>query len=100
MSDWEDICKRCGQCCFEKWVEEDGTVHVTPIPCRYLDVVSRTCKVYHKRFDLDRRCVKLTPEVVRSVNWLPEDCAYVVYLRNLDQLGRSADDQGDESSNP
>lgn len=98
MKNWEAICNRCGQCCFEKWVEGDGKIHVTPIPCRYLDVVSRTCKVYHKRFELDRRCVKLTPEVVRSVNWLPEDCAYVVHLRNLDQRKRSADDEGNKSS--
>ena len=98
MTDWESICNRCGQCCFEKWVEGDGKVHVTPVPCRYLNVVTRACKVYHKRFKLDRRCVKLTPEVVRSVNWLPEDCAYVVYLRTLEQQGLSTDGEGDDPS--
>lgn len=95
MTDWEGICKRCGLCCFEKWVEGDGTVHVTPIPCRYLDVVTRTCKVYHKRFEVDERCVKLTPEVVRSVNWLPEDCAYVVYLRNRGELNEGPESDAD-----
>jgi hypothetical protein len=80
MSDWETICNRCGQCCFEKWVEGDGVIHVTTIPCRYLDVVTRKCKVYHKRLDVDEGCVKLTPELVRKVKWLPEDCAYVQYL--------------------
>ena len=95
MTDWEGICKRCGLCCFEKWVEGDGTVHVTPIPCRYLDVVTRRCKVYHKRFEVDERCVKLTPEVVRSVNWLPEDCAYVVYLRERGKLKEEPEPDGD-----
>ena len=66
-------------------------MHLTPIPCRYLDVVTRTCKVYHKRFEVDHRCVKLTPEVVRTVNWLPEDCAYVVYLRERGELDEKPD---------
>lgn len=79
--DWEDICNRCGQCCFEKWIGDDGTIHPTRIPCRFLDVVNRQCKVYHKRFDVDEGCVKLTADLVSSVNWLPEDCAYVVRLK-------------------
>ncbi len=73
---WEDLCRRCGQCCFEKWIDEDGRIHHTRIPCRHLDIVSRECRVYHKRFDVGEGCVKLTPEVVRSVSWLPDDCAY------------------------
>ena len=76
MAEWEDLCNRCGQCCFEKWVEEDGTIHPTSIPCRFLDIVSRECKVYHKRLDVGEGCVKLTPEIVAGVQWLPEDCAY------------------------
>ena len=84
MDEWEDLCKRCGLCCFEKWIDHNGRVHPTTIPCRYLDIVDRTCKVYHKRFTVDEGCVKLTPEVVRSVNWLPEECAYVAYMRKSD----------------
>ncbi|MEZ4600555.1 MAG: hypothetical protein R2940_12275 [Syntrophotaleaceae bacterium] len=87
MDDWEAICNRCGQCCFEKWVEGDGVVHVTPIACRYLDIVSRECKVYHKRFEVGERCMKLTPELVRSVNWLPPDCAYVLFVTGKDRAG-------------
>lgn len=83
MKEWENICNQCGQCCFEKWIEGDGRVHVTPIPCRYLDVVTRQCKVYHKRFKVGEGCIKLTPEIVKTLNWLPEDCGYVRYLAGI-----------------
>lgn len=73
---WERICLRCGQCCFEKWIGEDGRVCHTRIPCRHLDVVSRQCRVYHKRLEVGEGCIKLTADVVRQVSWLPHDCAY------------------------
>ena len=79
-SDWESICNRCGQCCFEKWVDADGIILPTVIPCRFLDIVSRECKVYHKRLEVDEGCIKLTPEIVASVRWLPEDCAYTKFM--------------------
>ena len=74
--DWEDICQRCGLCCFEKWIDERDRIITTSVPCRHLDIVTRECRVYHKRFAVGEGCVKLTPEVVATVNWLPELCAY------------------------
>ena len=79
---WEEICSRCGQCCFNKIIKDDGSVYVTPIPCRYFDIATRGCKVYHKRFETGEECIKLTPELVRSAAWLPKDCAYVKLLKN------------------
>lgn len=79
--EWEALCRRCGLCCFEKWVDEKGRIHPTSIACRYLDVVSRECKVYHKRLEVGEGCVRLTPEVVRTVRWLPESCAYLDRVR-------------------
>jgi len=75
-ADWEQLCRRCGECCFEKWVEEDGTVHPTRIACRHLDIVSRHCRVYHKRFDVGEGCLQLTPSVVAGLRWLPDHCGY------------------------
>ncbi len=86
MKSWEDLCRRCGQCCFEKWVEEDGTIRPTRIACRHLDIVSRHCRVYHKRFDVGEGCIELTPEVVARLSWLPQDCGYRQWL----QTGTSA----------
>ena len=78
--EWEDLCNRCGQCCFEKWVDNDGAIHPTSIPCRFLDIVTRECKVYQKRLDVGEGCVKLSREVVETVQWLPSDCAYVLQV--------------------
>ena len=76
MKGWEDVCQRCGLCCFEKSVDKSGRFTTTRIPCRYLDIISRECRVYHKRLEVGEGCVKLTPAVVRRAEWLPESCAY------------------------
>ena len=73
---WEDLCERCGLCCFEKIEDERGTIFFTRTPCRYLDVVSRECRVYARRFAINPECVKLTPELVRELSWLHDGCAY------------------------
>ena len=79
-ADWEALCRRCGQCCFEKTVDRHGRVTTTLIACRHLDIIDRTCRVYNKRFSVGEGCLKLTPEVVRDAFWLPADCAYVDYV--------------------
>jgi len=73
---WEDLCDRCGLCCFEKIEDDCGTIFFTRTPCRYLDVVSRECRVYERRFAINPECVKLTPELVRELRWLHDGCAY------------------------
>ena len=73
---WESLCERCGLCCFEKSEDENGTVFFTSTPCRYLDVTTRQCVIYDKRFDINPECVKLTEELVRTLPWLHDDCAY------------------------
>lgn len=82
MKEWEEICQQCGECCFEKFVGKQGRLYTSSIACRYLDVATRACKVYHKRFEVGEGCIKLTPEVVRKADWLPEDCAYVQHMRD------------------
>ncbi|MBN2645344.1 MAG: hypothetical protein JXR59_07720 [Desulfuromonadaceae bacterium] len=83
---WEALCKRCGLCCFEKIRLPNGRVLTTPIPCRFLDLHSRSCRVYSKRFEVGENCQKLTPELVASVDWLPEECAYVQHLKQQQAL--------------
>ncbi|BDV44089.1 hypothetical protein GURASL_30120 [Geotalea uraniireducens] len=73
---WEALCQRCGLCCFEKFEDETGIVFFTSTPCRYLDVVSRQCVIYDRRFTINPECVKLTEELVRELNWLHDECAY------------------------
>jgi len=76
MESWENTCRRCGLCCFEKSFDPSGRLQTTRVPCRHLDIVSRECRVYHKRLEVGEGCVKLTPDIVRQVDWLPESCAY------------------------
>ena len=73
---WDGLCKQCGFCCFEKLEDERGTIFYTQTPCRYLDVTTRRCKVFERRFEINPSCVKLTPELVPTLRWLPVDCGY------------------------
>ncbi len=74
--DWENQCRRCGECCFEKTIDRYGCVHTTAVPCRFLDIHERTCRVYDQRQELEDDCVQLTPENIDTLHWLPASCAY------------------------
>lgn len=73
---WESKCRQCGFCCFEKYENDNGTIFYSQTPCRYLDVVTRQCKVYERRFEINPDCIKLTPELVSKLKWLHPDCGY------------------------
>jgi uncharacterized cysteine cluster protein YcgN (CxxCxxCC family) len=73
---WDNRCLQCGRCCFEKIENERGNIFYTQTACRFLDVVSRRCKIFERRFEINPGCVKLTPELVRTLRWLPRDCGY------------------------
>jgi uncharacterized cysteine cluster protein YcgN (CxxCxxCC family) len=75
--EWEQRCRGCGECCLEKIEDERGTIFYTLKPCRYLDVETRQCRIYHNRLTINPECVKLTPELVTTLRWLPRDCGYV-----------------------
>ncbi|GAB7027684.1 YcgN family cysteine cluster protein [Geotalea toluenoxydans] len=76
MAAWESLCEQCGLCCFEKIEDESGAIFFTSTPCRYLDVVTRECKIYERRFQICPECIQLTEELVRELNWLHDDCGY------------------------
>jgi len=78
---WEAICEQCGLCCFEKLEDEDGRILFTSTPCRYLDIDTRRCKIYQKRFKIFPECVQLTPELVKDLKWLHRSCGYKKALR-------------------
>jgi uncharacterized protein len=81
--EWESLCRRCGECCFEKWITEDGRIVPTRVACRYLDSNERTCKVYANRFEVGEGCVQLTPENLAELSWLPAGCGYLQLLPPL-----------------
>ncbi len=74
---WEDVCSRCGECCFERELHDDGML-VTDYasPCRFLDLETARCTVYERRFEMCSRCHRVTPLIAMRGRQLPETCAY------------------------
>ncbi len=78
---WESTCRQCGLCCYEK--ERQGRTVVTDFrhPCRFLDVSTRRCTVYDKRFSVCPQCRRMTVLHALFVRWLPGQCGYVQRFR-------------------
>lgn len=75
--EWEKICRRCGRCCLIKLENADtGELYFTNVICRYYDCENNACTVYDKRCELVPECLKLTPENVDKLPWMPKVCAY------------------------
>jgi len=75
----EDACLRCGRCCYAKVVIGDD-VFYTDIPCLYLDVSTRLCRVYEHRFEVNPDC--LTVEKGIAGRAFPADCPYVAGIQD------------------
>jgi uncharacterized cysteine cluster protein YcgN (CxxCxxCC family) len=75
--EWESLCDGCGRCCLNKLEEEDtGKFYFTDVGCRLLDSETCRCRNYSKRAALVPDCVRLTPQNVGKLHWLPPTCAY------------------------
>ncbi len=75
--EWEALCDGCGWCClFKLEDEETREVFYTRVACRLLDLKTCRCMDYDHRAVLVPTCLRITPENVRELTWLPETCAY------------------------
>ncbi|MCD6582823.1 MAG: hypothetical protein J7K90_13600 [Desulfuromusa sp.] len=81
---WEEICERCGRCCYEKY-DYRGKIFYSDIPCQYLDVGTNLCRIYNQRAELYPDCAHLTPELVQT-GILPADCPYVKKMEDSQPL--------------
>src|SRR6266404_3862604 len=71
-AEWESLCDGCARCCLEKLEDEDtGKIYFTHVSCKLLDAGLCACKDYSNRTELVPDCIRLTPENVRTLNWLP-----------------------------
>ena len=78
-AEWESLCDGCGRCCLVKLEDEDtGAIHYTNVGCTLLDGAACRCRDYENRQGKVPDCVRLTPEAVRTLSWLPPTCAYRV----------------------
>lgn len=74
---WEALCDGCGKCCLHK-LEDDATgeLHATNVACRMLDRRTGLCTDYRRRRAHVPECVRLTPQSLAAIDWLPSTCAY------------------------
>jgi uncharacterized protein len=83
--EWESLCDGCGRCCLNKLEDEDtGRVYYTDVGCRLLDGTTCQCKDYQRRSELVGDCVRLSPDNVADLKWLPPTCAYRLVARGRD----------------
>ena len=76
---WEALCDGCGKCCIHKLEDEEtGELHPTNVACRLLDRRSGQCSDYKHRHAYVPECIRLTPSRLKTMDWLPETCAYVL----------------------
>jgi uncharacterized protein len=76
---WEALCDGCGKCCLHKLEDEETLeLHATNVACRLLDRRSGQCSDYKHRHAFVPECIRLTPKKLRSMDWLPKSCAYVL----------------------
>jgi uncharacterized cysteine cluster protein YcgN (CxxCxxCC family) len=75
--EWELLCDGCGRCCLHKLVDvETGSVRVTAVACRLLDLDHVRCSDYANRHVGVPECLRLSPESDASFAQLPNSCAY------------------------
>lgn len=76
-AEWESLCDGCGRCCLVKLEDEDtARIHFTDLACTLLDLGTCRCGDYENRTERVSDCVKLAPDNVGALNWLPSTCAY------------------------
>jgi uncharacterized cysteine cluster protein YcgN (CxxCxxCC family) len=76
-AEWESVCDGCGKCCLHKLEDEDtGELLPTNVACKLLDRRSGRCTDYKRRKIFVPECVRLTPALLRELDWLPTTCAY------------------------
>jgi uncharacterized cysteine cluster protein YcgN (CxxCxxCC family) len=74
---WEALCDGCGKCCLHKVEDEDtGRIYPTNVSCRLLDRNTAQCSNYRHRRALVPDCLRLTPANLKTIQWLPQSCAY------------------------
>ena len=78
--DWDSICSRCGRCCYEK-IDFEGNIYYTDQACEFLNLATKTCRVYAERDSKRPGCIRLTQESIQK-GFLPADCPYVADIEN------------------
>jgi len=85
QAEWESLCDGCGKCCLHKLqYEKPRHVQYTNVACRLLDLGTCRCTDYAHRREKVPDCVRLTPDTIKKLRWLPSTCAYRVLAEGGD----------------
>ena len=83
-AEWESLCDGCGRCCLDKLEDDDtGNIYLNEVACRLLDVGPCLQGLPQPPAQVPD-CVRLTPENVRRLNWLPPTCGYSLVREGRD----------------
>ena len=75
--EWESLCDGCAKCCLVKLEDEDTLeISYTSVGCKLLDCTTCQCTDYKNRQKHVPDCVKLTPDLIDELHWMPPSCAY------------------------
>jgi len=84
-AEWESLCDGCARCCLVKLEDEDtGMIYPTDVGCTLLDGETCRCRDYADRQERVPDCVRLTPQAVWDIPWLPPTCAYRLLAEGRD----------------
>jgi uncharacterized cysteine cluster protein YcgN (CxxCxxCC family) len=76
-AEWESLCDGCGKCCLVKLEDEETLeLYFTSLHCKLLNPGTCQCSNYANRKKYVPECVKLTPESIPTLDWLPATCGY------------------------
>lgn len=78
VSEWESLCDGCGKCCVVILGDQDDpdTFWRTNVGCKLLDLNTIRCSDYAHRQSKVPGCVRLSPDNIAQLKWMPETCAY------------------------
>ena len=97
---WDELCNRCGQCCYTRHFSSTGDVLVDRSdPCKYLDEDTGLCSVYQNRFREYSGCGRVNLFCALFHPLLPHDCAYVQTFRNNTKSKTDAGKQKTHANN-
>ncbi len=77
MPEWESLCDGCGLCCLIRFEDEvSQEIIPTRVHCRLFDAELCACSDYANRKAKVPDCIKLTPDNIEDLQWMPASCAY------------------------